>query len=75
MYYELKNKENKDEKDKNRLSIAMDKIEWLKQKESKNQWQAFNFSDYNQNKELKDVKITQKDRDELYQQVETRYDD
>ena len=75
VYYQLKNKQNKNSDELNRQSIAMDKIEWLQQKESKNQWQSFNFADWNQNQELKDIKITAEERATIAEQLPHPFDD
>jgi hypothetical protein len=74
VYYQLKNKQNKNSDELNRQSIAMDKIEWLQQKESKNQWQSFNFADWNQNQELKDIKITAEERATIAEQLPHPFD-
>jgi hypothetical protein len=74
VYYQLKNKPDKNSDETNRLLVAMDKIEWLKQKESKNQWQAFNFADYNQNQELENIKITQEERAAIAEQLSHPFD-
>ena len=68
VYFELKNKPEKNSDEFNRLEVAMDKIEWLQKKESANQWQTFNFSDYFQNQESDEIQITQQEREDFYKE-------